>query len=206
MTLSLETQIELMAWADGEAGEDVNERVARLLEGSDEARRFVDGWQACQVGDLVSEAMTARLADVPSITDSVMERIEAGPRTASTIPSARRRADRQRLRAWTISVSTGLAVAATIALYFREDSARHDAPAEVAQQVSSSAAARDASSAPGLMPLAAGARGVEVNDIDAVSGAISVFEIPLGAAAANAAKSPGASSVVIWIDEERKAK
>jgi hypothetical protein len=51
-------------------------------------------------------------------------------------------------------------------------------------------------------PLGAGpSRGVEVEEIDSPSRGVSVFEIPLGNAAA-AAGPTGPSSVVIWIDDE----
>jgi hypothetical protein len=42
--------------------------------------------------------------------------------------------------------------------------------------------------------------GVEVNQIEAPSRAVSVFQIPLSSAAA--AVSPGHSSVVVWVEEE----
>jgi hypothetical protein len=51
-------------------------------------------------------------------------------------------------------------------------------------------------------------QGVEVDEIDSPSRGISVFEIPLGSAAA-AAGAPGQvapSSVVIWIDDEPGVK
>jgi hypothetical protein len=206
MRLSLDTQIELMAWADGEVPDDVGDRVARLLESSDDARRFVDGLHASRVGEWTRECALARLSKVPSITDSVMARIEMQPTATSTIPSLRRRADRQRVRAFAISITTGLAVAACLALYFRSDLARSVAPFPVAQHLPSSAPSVEPWIEPGALPLAGVARGVEVNDIDAVSRAISVFEIPLGAAAANAAKSTRPSSVVIWIDEDRNPR
>jgi hypothetical protein len=51
-------------------------------------------------------------------------------------------------------------------------------------------------------PLGAGpSRSVEVDEIDSPSRGVSVFEIPLGNAAA-AAGPTGPSSVVIWIDDE----
>jgi hypothetical protein len=110
------------------------------------------------------------------------------------------------MRSLVISVTTGLAVAASLALYFRWDSLRNVPPIPIALLASSSAVTSDSSPGPGASPLAVAPRGVEVNDIDALSHAISVFEIPMGAAAANAAKSTGPSSVVIWIDEDRNAR
>jgi hypothetical protein len=172
MRLSLDAQIELMAWADGEVPDDVRDRVAQLLEGSDDARQFVEGLRTSHVGE-------------------------------STLPSLRRRAHRQRVRAFAISITTGLAVAAGLTLYFRSDLGRSVVLSPVGQQVASSAPSVELATEPGAKPVAGVARGVEVNDIDAVSHAISVFEIPLGAAAANAAKSTRPSSVVIWIDEDR---
>jgi hypothetical protein len=206
MRLSRETQIELMAWTDNEVPDEVRDRVAVLLESSDDARQFVEQWQASRVGAWVREATAARLAASPSITESVMGRIEVGAATTSTIPSLRRRSDRQRVRAVAISIGSGLAIAACMALYFRSDLARSVATSPVALHAPTSAPSVEPSLDPGAGLLASPARGVEVNDIDAVSHAISVFEIPLGAAAANAAKSTGASSVVIWIDEDRNAK
>jgi hypothetical protein len=203
MRLSLDAQIELMAWADGEVPDDVRDRVAQLLEGSDDARQFVEGLRTSHVGEWTREGVLTRLAAVPPITDSVMTRIEMNPTAMSTLPSLRRRAHRQRVRAFAISITTGLAVAAGLTLYFRSDLGRSVVLSPVGQQVASSAPSVELATEPGAKPVAGVARGVEVNDIDAVSHAISVFEIPLGAAAANAAKSTRPSSVVIWIDEDR---
>jgi hypothetical protein len=49
------------------------------------------------------------------------------------------------------------------------------------------------------------ARGVEVNEIDAPSRGVSVFEIPVGAAAAIASPTR-ASSVVVWVDDDPGSK
>ncbi|MGA2447897.1 MAG: hypothetical protein ABTD50_04390 [Polyangiaceae bacterium] len=206
MRLSRETKIELMAWADGELPDEARERVTQLLESSEDARQFVERFRALDVGAWASQALQPRLSAVPSITDAVMARIEARERTISTIPSRRLREERQRMRSLVISVTTGLAVAASLALYFRWDSLRNVPPIPIALLASSSAVTSDSSPGPGASPLAVAPRGVEVNDIDALSHAISVFEIPMGAAAANAAKSTGPSSVVIWIDEDRNAR
>jgi hypothetical protein len=207
MRLSRETKIELMAWADGELPHEVSERVTGLVERSDDARQFVEDLRASHMSEWVSQAVHPRLSAVPSITDAVMDRLETTRSTTiSTVPSRRRRADRHRVHSLVISVTTGLAVAASLALYFRWDTSRDVRPAPIAQIAASGGRASEPSATPGATPLATASRGVEVNDIDALSHAISVFEIPLGAAAANAAKSTGPSSVVIWIDEDRNAR
>ena len=96
--------------------------------------------------------------------------------------------------------AAGLALAAAVALYVR---AGGDRTADHAPVASVGVPPVDI-----VPPQAEPPGGVEVNEIDAPSRGVSVFEIPVGAAAAMAkpANLANASSVVVWVDDDPGSK
>ena len=204
MNLSRETKLELMAWADGELPDDMMQRIGLLVDHNEDARSFVDDLRSANLGEWVKLAMNAKLERAPSVTDGVMARLGAEQTTTTTLPSLRRRHDQRRTRAIAISIGSGLAIAAGVVMVLRAAALSGGGQAPIALNESPSASVADPSApSPAGTPLAPAAHGVEVNDIDSLSRGISVFEIPLRAASANASKSWVGSSVVIWIDDDR---
>jgi hypothetical protein len=225
MSLSRETVLELMSLADGELEGDARDRVERLVASSEEARRVVEAMRRAEVGTWLSESTHDRAgrAGADGIADAVMSAIEKSPqgRSASAAPAASPRATSvasmgggvvsmadgrwrrsSRLQVAVSAAAGCLALAAAVALYVRAGGERTDERAPVASvgippvdfQAPSSTVAQQTEPA----------RGVEVNEIEAPHG-VSVFEIPVGAAAA-VANPTGASSVVVWVDDDPGSK
>jgi hypothetical protein len=223
MSLSHETVLELMSLADGELEGDDKERVEKLVAASDEARQVLEAMRGAEVGTWLSESMHDRagLAGADGIADAVMSAVEGSAQGRSVAPKASRatssaslqtggvvsiaggRARRSsRLQVALSVTAAGLALAAAVALYVRAGGDRMEERAPVASvgippvdfQVPSTTVAQ-----------AEPVGGVEVNEIDAPSRGVSVFEIPVGAAAAVASPT-GASSVVVWVDDDPGSK
>jgi hypothetical protein len=218
MSLSHETVLELMSLADGELeGEDL-ERVERLVAADEEARAMVESLRRADEGPAgawLQESLNHRAGagGADAIADAVMAAVErsGGPGRAPVaslnsagivVPMAGARARRSsRLQVAVTAGAAALALAAAVALYVRGAAEHADDRAPVASvdvppvdfQAPSAAVAQ------------AGPRGVEVNEIDAPSRGVSVFEIPVGAAAAVVEPS-GASSVVVWVDDDPGSK
>jgi hypothetical protein len=214
VSLSRETLLDLMGFADGELEGEARDRAEKLVASSEEARRVVeamrDGTLGAWLGEVTQDRAIAAGAD--GIAEAVMAKVAAvHPGVVRVAPSplpppvpigdlSARRA----FRGWgAVRGGLALAIAAGVAaLYVRMQPTRPEGHSPVAQ-VGPSAALPEA---PSLTPtaLAQGGpavHGVEVDEIDSPSHGISVFEIPMGAAAA--AASPGhAASVVIWIEDE----
>ena len=116
------------------------------------------------------------------------------------VPMAGGRARRaSRLQMAVTAGAAALALAAAIALHVR-GGAEH--PEERAPVASVDVPPVDFQ-VPSASGVQAGPRGVEVNEIDAPSRGVSVFEIPVGAAVV---ESSGASSVVVWVDDDPGSK
>jgi hypothetical protein len=205
MTLPRETVLELMGLVDGELDGDAKARAEQLVATEDEARRLVDAMRASPVGEWVRESEAKRAAEVGSIADAVMIRLGPAAVPGAVDGGVVRLAPRPRRRsgrgpAIVAGVAAGLVMAAGVALYLRGGS---PPPADDVAPVASivlpppSEAFASASAGEGKAPAL---KGVEVHQIEAPSRAVSVFEIPLGAAAA--AANPGHSSVVIWVEED----
>ena len=227
MSLSHDTVLELMSLADGELEGDDKARVERLVASSDEARRVLEAMQRAEVGAWLSESEHARAGKggADGIADAVMAAVEGSaqgrsvaPRASKATSSATSSASLQsggvvsiagvrtrkssRVQFAVSAAVAGLALAAAVALYVRAGGDRTTDHAPVASvgippvdfQVPSASVAQ-------VEP----AGGVEVNEIDAPSRGVSVFEIPVGAAAA-VANPTGASSVVVWVDEDPGSK
>jgi hypothetical protein len=221
MSLSHETVLEIMSLADGELEGDDRERVEKLVASSDEARRVLESLRGAEVGTWLAESADQRAgrAGADGIADAVMSATEQPAKTAA--PKASRTGSNASLQdAAVVSLATGrarkssrvqmavsagaaaLALAAAVALYVRAggDGAAERAPVASVRippvdfQVPSATVAQTEPSG-----------GVEVNEIDAPSRGVAVFEIPVGAAAA-VASPPGPSSVVVWVDDDPGSK
>lgn len=223
MSLSHDTVLELMSLADGELEGDDKDRVEKLVAASDEARQVLESLRRAEVGTWLSESLHERagLAGADGIADAVMSAVEGSAQGRSVAPRAARATSSASLQTGgVVSIASGrarkssrlqvvlsagvagLALAAAVALYVRAGGDRSEERAPVASvgippvdfQVPSATVAQ-------VEP----AGGVEVNEIDAPSRGVSVFEIPVGAAAA-VANPTGASSVVIWVDDDPGSK
>jgi anti-sigma factor RsiW len=208
MTLPRETMLELMGLVDGQLEGEAKARAEHLVATDEEARRLVEAMRASPVGQWVRDAEAERSREVTGIADAVMIRL--GP---SAVPNAEggvvRLAPRPRRRsgrgpAVVAGFAAALVLAAGIALYLRAGSGPvGDEVAPVASVVlppsAEPLASASAAPKPGSGP------GVEVNQIEAPSRSVHVFEIPMGAAAAAAATTTGHSSVVIWVEEDAGA-
>jgi hypothetical protein len=223
MSLSHETVLELMSLADGELEGDDKDRVERLVAASDEARRVLESMRRAEVGAWLSESMHehAGKAGADGIADAVMSAALASAQGRSVAPKASRatssasiqgggvvsiagaRARRSsRLQVGVSAAVAGLALAAAVALYVR---AGADRTADHAPVASVGIPPVDFQVPSATVAQAEPAGGVEVNEIDAPSRGVSVFEIPVGAAAA-LANPTGASSVVVWVDDDPGSK
>jgi hypothetical protein len=213
MSLPRETMMELMALADGELDGAARERAERLVAESDEARQVVEAIRGSRLGMWLGETTAARSAAADGIADAVMARLDGAAASplreeggVVRLAASRKVRNGSRRPVLAAGVAAALALAAGVAVVVRAVQLDATAPAPVASV--------DAPSSVGTFPVAptvvaqqsAGPKqGVEVDEIDSPSRGVSVFEIPLGSAAA-AAASAGPSSVVIWIDDEQGGK
>jgi anti-sigma factor RsiW len=192
MSLSRETLIELMALADGELEGDAKARAERLVASNDEARRTVDAMRGDGVRRWLRDSAGVRYeaARADDIAQGVMARLGASNVTAAA--AARVPLRRVRPRPWIAAAGAALALAACLAIYVKSRSGS----GEVAMHRAGESAGVDSVAADLRV-----AGGVEVDEIDAPTRGVSVFEIPVGGAAAAAGLSHP-SSVVVWIDDE----
>lgn len=185
MSLSRETMMDLMAFADGELEGEDRARVERLVAENSEARSVVDAMQSPAIGTWLEGEMAERTAAADGIAAAVMAKLPARGSSRGRSPVA------------VISIGAALALAAGVALILRSSGESSESHAPVASVELPSVDTQ-------VLPVAAQrpTQGVEVDEVDSPSRGISVFEIPLaGAAAANA---NGPSSVVIMIEDEGK--
>ncbi len=204
MSLPHQTVLQLMALADGELDGADKERAERLVAENEEARRIVETMRGAEVGSWLGQAMTDRagVAGADGIAAAVMAKLGSG----GVVSLSDRRA--RRSPRWQVAIAgatAALALAAGVAAYVHSGEKRADERAPVASvgippvdfQAPSAIMAQQAGPAP--------VDGVEVNEIDAPSRGVSVYEIPAAAAAALASPSR-ASSVVVWVDEDPGSK
>jgi anti-sigma factor RsiW len=185
VSLSRETMMELMAFADGELEGEDRARVERLVGENSEARSVVDAIRSPAIGEWLEGEMAERAAAADGIAGAVMAKLPA------------RAPSRGRSPAVVLSIGGALALAAGIALILRSKGASTETQVPVASVETPSV---DVQPSPALAQRPT--QGVEVDEVDSPSRGISVFEIPVaGAAAANA---NGPSSVVIMIEDEGK--
>jgi hypothetical protein len=190
MSLSRETMMDLMAFADGELEGEDRARVERLVAENSEARSVVDAMRSPAIGAWLEGEMARRAAAADGIAGAVMARLPA------------RAPSRGRSPVVVLSIGAALALAAGIALILRSEGASTETHVPVASVETPSVDVQPppASLARGETLAQRPTQGVEVDEVDSPSRGISVFEIPVaGAAAANA---NGPSSVVIMIEDE----
>ncbi len=200
MSLSHQTVLQLMAFADGELEGADRERVERLVAENDEARRIVETMRGAEVGSWVGQTMMERAAGADGIATAVMAKIGTDGVVSLADRRARKSPRTQRAQVVITAATAALALAAGIAVYVHSGATGPDERAPVAS-VGIPPVDFQAPSALAQQGAPAPAGGVEVNEIDAPSRGVSVFEIPAAAAAAVASPSRG-SSVVVWVDED----
>jgi hypothetical protein len=213
MSLSHETMLELMSLADGELEGDDKERIERLVASDGEARQVYASLCGEEVSAWLAETMDRRAiaGGADQVADAVMAAVASGAangagratapaRDVGSLDEAR---VRRRSRLQTMATASGavLALAAGVLLYVHAGSQHVDTHAPVASVVAPSV---DVQAPPSAMAQQGAGGGVEVNEIDAPSRGVSVFEIPAGAAAV--AQPTGPSSVVIWVDDDPGSK
>jgi hypothetical protein len=192
VSLSRETMMDLMAFADGELEGEDRARVERLVAENSEARSVVDAMRSPAIGKWLEGEMAERTAAADGIAGAVMAKLPA------RLPS------RGRSPVAVISIGAALALAAGVALILRSTGESSESHAPVASVELPSVDTQVVPASPARAETVAQrpTQGVEVDEVDSPSRGISVFEIPLpGAAAANA---NGPSSVVIMIEDEGK--
>jgi hypothetical protein len=214
MSLSRQTLLELMSLADGELDGSDKERLERLVASDEEARALVTRLRGPEVGAWLAETMDRRASasGADGIADAVMTAIAANPRisvrpngtardgVAAVVPLRARKSPRFQVIAG--AVTAALALAAAVAIYARTGADHLEDRAPVASvRVPPVDVAAIPSSASAMAQQGGG--GVEVNEIDAPQRGVSVFEIPVGAAAL---ATSGASSVVVWVDDDSGSK
>jgi hypothetical protein len=217
MSLSRETMLELMQLADGELHGGARERAERLVAESEEARRVVEAMRAPQLGAWLGEAVNGRSVAADGVADAVLARIATqsaggvGSDGAAPAPPHEgggvvRLAAAHRRRAPWVPLATVVALAAGVLLVLRSMRRDEAEPVPVASvTMPSPSLGTSTPLASASAPLITGpSRSVEVEEIDSPSRGVSVFEIPLGNAAAAAGPS-APSSVVIWIDDEPRS-
>jgi hypothetical protein len=197
MSLSHQTVLQLMALADGELHGADRERAEQLVAENEEARRIVETMRGGEINTWLGETMLDRAAGADGIAGAVMAKIGSG----AVVSLADRRARKSpRWQVMVTAATATVALAAGVAAYVHSASVQPNERAPVAS-VGIPPVDFQASSALAQQAGPAGADGVEVNEIDAPSRGVSVFEIPAAAAAAAASPQRG-SSVVVWVDED----
>ena len=214
MSLSHETLLELMAYADGELEGGDRARVEALLGQSAEARQVVagiSGAESAAVGHWLrnSQEQKATAAGIDALANSVMAQV--GGVVRSNAARTRRRA----IAKIGGGIAAALAMAASVILLLGHrppvGAAGHE---PLARQTESARPSSDpATNAPGADPAlstndetasetAPAAAGLppEVNVESTTSHDVSVFVIP--AVAGAAANVGGAASVIVWISDE----
>jgi hypothetical protein len=210
VTLPRETVLELMGLVDDALDAEAKARAEQLVASNDEARRLVEAMRESPVGDFVRQSVAQGASAAQGIADAVMIRLGPAAVPYAVEEGVVRLAPRPRRRsgrgpAIVASAGAVLVLAAGIALYLRAGNQRGDDDfAPVASVVLPPVGDPVASASQSETKTAPGGGGVEVNLIEAPSRAVSVFEIPLGAAAA--AAHPGHSSVVVWVEEDAGTK
>ena len=190
MSLSRQTMLDLMAYADGELPAEERARVEQLLASSADARRVVGSFN--DLGDWVDEAYEQPSAVLSNaIATVVMARVKSLPQPARAPSVVVDLASARRTRIVTVVVAAA-ALAAGVMLYNRDDrTARSPDPAPAPPVPALAPASR----LPKIEVAAAG--GVDVEHVESPTHEVSVFYLPAVAAA-------NASSVVVWIGDDDK--
>jgi hypothetical protein len=211
MSLSHETMLDLMAYADGEADAEVTARVEKLVAESAEARDFV----AAMVGAVAevaafvareSDAHAAR-AGADTIANAVMNAVStAGPAAnVASLDAARGRRDARGRAA--LIVAAMVAIAAGVFFYVRSTSDSGPSVSPMANIAPSEAVPASASAGGqegGPEGVMANAEPPEVTIKSTTSHDVSVLVVPAVQAAANANGNP--ASVIVWVGDNPGGK
>ncbi len=207
MSLSRETMLDLMAFADGEIDAEARERVDKLVRDDAEAARVVTAIRSAELRPWLVQAFEQRAHRADGIADAVMARLDGGgaPSAIRADSGDVQLPQRARSRSTPRAAVAGfggvaLAIAAGVALYLRvgDERAVPQQPSAAGATSSQPVIARQegpGSPAPSTHESAPSGSGVEVDEIDS-SMRVSIFEL------AAMADTSTPSSVVVWIDDE----
>ena len=221
MSLSQDTMLELMAYADGELEGEALARTEALVQSSDEARRVVEAMGG--LGDVVREGLDARpeLVKADAIVHGVMRKINAEPTARMRKPRSIAPAGERRIGRVVGMIAGGLAMAAAAFFLLRSPSsevngaqATNGSPANASSTgvIQPQNAATGGGALAQETPPNGGTNGgptgtnsgppgsgVDVEQVESPSHQVSVFYLP---AVAAAAANSNASSVVVWIGDD----
>jgi anti-sigma factor RsiW len=211
MSLSQETMIELMAYADGELAEADRARVSELVKSDADAARVVASM--VRVGDwtraAADDAEHASSSIANSIADGVMDQIDGRASKKPMAPVGDLAAMREKRAIgvkFALGVAALVAIAASFVLLTRgteevEPPVAKLAPAELPAPPPTAKAPIDPMPAMAAAVQSGQALGVEIGKIDSQSKDVSVFYLPPGAGSASS-DNGGAPSVVIWLGDD----
>jgi anti-sigma factor RsiW len=196
-TLSAETMLELMAYADGELDGDDLARIESLIATDPDAERVVSTMHT--LGDCVrvteGERRIPKIVD--RIADDVMAKIEA-EKARRTVAPLQPRPIRLRNAIVAGSISAAIAMAAGWAMFVRPPDDAPPAPVAVVAPVVAPKAI------PTAAPVTPDGTGVDLNQVESPAGQVSVFYVP--AVAAGGLADENVSSVVLWLGDDGKGK
>lgn len=204
MTLPRETLLELMALADGELEGPAKERVEKLAAHDAEAMHVVETMRSEALRVWLQQAVAQRTQGADAIADAVMEKLDVRRPALLTSASPRRLRSSRALAAGA-TLGGALALAASVAFVVHGARERgRGQPAPVASAVAPRVEGSGGAAPPSVVAVAPspraprdeGAPGVEVEEVDSPAH-VSIFAI-------GNASAP--SSVVVWIEDEPRAK
>ncbi len=209
MSLSEQTMLDIMAYADGQLDSGSAKRIEKLIARDEEARNVLEAMQTLTDCIQIVEADRPQAhVDVDAIVDSVMKTISTLP-----IPVDEER-PRRLLRAGTagavsfiIAIAAGWALFAPPAQPTQEQVAAAEAAralqkapvvATPATQASPPVAPAEAVAANEPAPIKPG--GVELDHVESPSHEVSVFYVP----ALAVGEENASTSVVVWIGDNQR--
>ena len=209
MSLSEQTMLDLMAYADGELSGSAAKRIEKLVARDAEARNVLEAMQTLsECVQISSAALPAPVTHVDGIVDSVMK-------TVSTLPVPK---DEERpirlLRAGTAAVVSALiAIAAGWAIFSPDvvltteevaamEAARHSADLAKSAPRTEPGSVVAAADPPPPVPSEPG--GVELDHVESPSHQVSIFYVPALAESLNENGENASTSVVVWIGDNQR--
>jgi hypothetical protein len=211
VSLSHETMLDLMAYADGEADADVSARIEKLLVDDAEARDVLAAMTGpvAEVGAFVAREAEAHAmrSGADTIANAVMGTIaKAHVPTVSSLDAARGRREARGRTA--VVIAAMVAIAAGVFFYVRstgDDTSGVSPMASMgpseAVPASASAEAHEPREPDGVV---ANAEPPEVTIKSTTSHDVSVLVVPAVEAAANANGNP--ASVIVWVGDNPGGK
>ena len=220
MTLSQQTKLELMAYADGELEPGAAKQIEALIAANAEAKGFLDA--IAVLGEVVRH-VSADMRERPEadgIADAVMAEILAGglhgkprrdvvPAGLTAVPALHNVVARRRLGASGAIFVGALALAAGIFVYVntRSPGPLHRQATAIASPsgempagstaVGAGGALAEQRERPAPVPTARG-QGVDLESVDAPEPNVSVFSVP------SKGEENSATSIVVWIRDDSK--